>query len=420
MPGIGRLSPDWRLPGADGRQLAARARSRRTLRCCLVVQAFAMCAATAPSFAQASSRSPAEQRIAAAQAALQRPQAGADTYTELALALARRARETSDPAYYEQAEEAIKSSLRLAPGNFEARKMQAWVLLGRHEFAAALELARALNKQAPDDLLVYGFLTDAHAELGNYKEAEEACQWMLDLRPGNTPAFTRAAYLRELFGDVDGAIELMTAAYERTPPTEVEDRAWMLTQLAHLQMLAGRLEYAEQLLIDALALFPKYHYALGNLAKVRSGQGKHAEAADLLKQRYEAAPHPENLHALAEALERAGRAKEAEAAYVEFEAQALRESAGWDNANRELVFYYANHARKPAEALRIAQLEIARRQDVYTLDAYAWALHVSNRSAEARAHIDRALAVGIKDPEVLSRAAMIGAAAGKPSAPEVK
>ena len=31
--------------------------------------------------------------------------------------------------------------------------------------------------------MVYGLLTDAHVELGNYAEAEKACQWMLDLRP---------------------------------------------------------------------------------------------------------------------------------------------------------------------------------------------------------------------------------------------
>jgi hypothetical protein len=75
-----------------------------------------------------------------------------------------------------------------------------------------------------------------------------------------------------------------------------------------------------------------------------------------------------------------------------------------DNANRELIFYYANRARKPAEALRVAEMEIARRQDVYTLDAYAWALHVNNRHAEARRQIDRALAVGVVDPLILKHA----------------
>ena len=350
---------------------------------------------------------PAEEKIAAAERMVAANPNKVDAQNELALAYARRARETGDPTYYSKADGAIDRSLQLAPENFEALKLRAWVLLGRHEFARALELARALNKRAPDDLLVYGFLTDAYAELGQYKAAEESCQWMLDLRPGNIPAFTRAAYLRELFGDLEGALELMTAAYERTVPSEVEDRAWILTQVGHLELLAGRYGNAERVLNEALKLVPEYHYALANLGKVRLAEKKYAEASDLLKRRYDRAPHPENLYTLAEALEKAGRKSEARAAYAEFEAGALREAEGWDNANRELVFYFAGHGGKPKEALRIARLEVGRRQDVYTLDAYAWALHVNGERDEAIAQIERALSVGVKDPDVLSRAAVI-------------
>ena len=351
--------------------------------------------------------SPAEQAVTAAQKVVTANPESSDGYNQLALAFTRRARETADTEYYDKAEEAVARSLELTPGTFEGQKMRAWMLLGKHEYRQALELALSLNKQMPDDLLVHGLLTDANTELGNYKEAEESCQRMLDLRPGNIPAFTRASYLREIFGDIDGAIELMVKAYERTPPLEVEDRAWILTHLGHLELVAGRTESAEPVLQEALKLFPNYHYALGVLAKVRSAQKKHNEAADLLKQRYAAAPHPENLFTLAEELEHAGRRAESASAFTEFEAGALRESAGWDNANRELVFYYANHARKPAEALKIAQIEIARRKDVHTLDAYAWALHVSNRDREALEYVNRALEVGIKDPEILARAGVI-------------
>ena len=63
---------------------------------------------------------------------------------------------------------------------------------------------------------------------------------------------------------------------------------------------------------------------------------------------------------------------------------------------------------RPEEALRVAQLEISRRHDVYTLDAYAWALHANKRNHEARVQMERALAVGVKDPDVLFRAAIIG------------
>jgi tetratricopeptide (TPR) repeat protein len=363
----------------------------------------------APAAAGPRGPTPAEQRIAAAERAVKAQPKSADAHNELAVALARRARETADPRFYARAEEAIATSLALAPDNFEALKMRAWVLLGKHEFAAALNVAQALNKRMPDDLLVYGLLTDAYVELGRYKEAEEACQWMLDLRPGNIPAFTRAAYLRELFGDLEGAIELMTKAYERTPPFEAEDRAWLLTQIAHLSRLEGKLGEAERLLHEASAQFPNYHYTLGELARVRTAQGRHAEAVTLLQQRYAAAAHPENLYELARALDRAGLRAEARTSYSRFEQQARAESEKWDNANRELTSYYLDVARRPQEGLRTASLEFARRQDIYTLGAYARALHANRRADKARSIMRRALDVGIKDPEVLAHAKMLGA-----------
>src|SRR5262249_35793980 len=134
--------------------------------------------------AVAQSASPAQERIAAGGKTVALDNTKDGTFYQLALALARRAPETSDRGYYKRADEAIDASLRLAPDNFAAQKMRVWVMLGRHEFGRALELATALNKRSADDLQTYGFLTDANAELGNYKAAEEACQWMLDLRPG--------------------------------------------------------------------------------------------------------------------------------------------------------------------------------------------------------------------------------------------
>jgi tetratricopeptide (TPR) repeat protein len=353
---------------------------------------------------------PAQRRIAEARAAVEK-QPSAAGWSELALALTRRARETADPAFYEQAEEAVQRSLTLGPDNLEALKARAWVRLGQHRFAEARDLALALNRRVPDDVFVYGLLTDAHVELGEYAEAERACQWMLDLRPGNVPALTRAAYLRELFGDAEGAREAMQMALEGTPPAEVEDRAWISMQIGHLHLLAGRTAAAERALRQALELFPDYHYALAGLARVRQAQGRHREAAALMQQRYDAAPHPENLFDLGEALSRAGRRVEAQRAFVRFERAARAESDGPDNANRELIFYYLDHAKRSADGLRLARREAALRRDVFTLDALAWALHANGRTREARQTLQEALKVGVKDPKLLRHARVIGAPA---------
>ncbi len=213
--------------------------------------------------------SPAERSMAQANQLIAKNPKNFEAYNALALALSRRAHETSDVKFYTQAEETLRQSFEISPGNFDGGRILVWLLLGKHEFAAAREQARKLKKKMPDDVMVYGFLTDANIELGDYNEAEESAQLMLDLRPGNRPGLTRAAYLRELFGDIDGALDLMNMALQSTPPSEVEDAAWIVTQMAHLDLTVGKTAEAEKQLQHALALFPDYHYALGSLSKVR-------------------------------------------------------------------------------------------------------------------------------------------------------
>jgi tetratricopeptide (TPR) repeat protein len=378
----------------------------------LIVLAAAGPWAESPGGSAEKTLSPAQQSVAQAEKLIAKNSKDFEAYNALALALSRRARETSDVMFYTQAEQALQKSFEISPGNFDGERIRVWLLLGKHEFAAALEAAQKLNKKMPDDLMLYGFLTDANVELGNYKDAETAAQWMLDLRPGNIPGLTRAAYLRELFGDIDGALDLMEMAYESTPPSESEDRAWILTQMAHLNLMIGKSSQAENLIQQALVMFSGYHYALGNLAKVRIQQKRYTEATELLKQRYQAAPHAENLYDLAEAFNLAGRAEEANKAFAEFEQKSLVESHRADNSNHELIFYYADHAKQPAKALEVAKREVARRHDVYTLDSYAWALHVNGQYNEARKQIETALAVGIRDAKLFRHAGEIALQCG--------
>lgn len=361
------------------------------------------------------SASPAARRIAAARQEIARDGSRVEPWNELALALARRARETANPAFYAEAWQATERSLALQPDNLEGRKLQAWILLGQHEFARAVDAAEKLNKAVPDDVLVYGLLVDGYVQLGQYDKAETAAQWMLDMRPGNVPGLTRGAHLRELFGDHAGAVEFMDAAYRRTPDNELEDRAWILTQIGHLSLLTGRLQAAEQVLGDALALFPEYHYALAAMADVRMQQGRVDDAVALRERHFAAAPHPENQYELGVALARAGRMDDAKAAWDAFERAALKESSNWDNANIELVYYYADHAGRPAEALALAEREAARRRDVRTLEALAWAMHRSGKSKEALVPMKKALAVGIKDAVSFYHAGAIALAAGAAS-----
>ena len=100
-------------------------------------------------------------------------------------------------------------------------------------------------------------------------------------------------------------------------------------------------------------------------------------------------------------VERAGKTDAAGKAYSEFEQEALREQNLADNANRELAAYYTDYARQPAKALEIATAELARRHDAFTLDAHAWALAACGDYVQAAAEMAKALAFGIRDPEIL-------------------
>jgi hypothetical protein len=74
-----------------------------------------------------------------------------------------------------------------------------------------------------------------------------------------------------------------------------------------------------------------------------------------------------------------------------------------------LIAYYVDYAKQPEKALKIAEQELARRHDVLTLDAHAWALAALGRYEEANAELHQALAVGTKDPKVLHHAEVIAA-----------
>jgi tetratricopeptide (TPR) repeat protein len=350
---------------------------------------------------------PAQQKISWAEASIKAHPDHSQPYNDLAVAYVQRVRETADPSYYAQAETAIQKSFQITPGNLEGEKARLMILLGRGEFAQALTLAKALNKKTPDDVLLYGFIADAAIELGEYADAEQAAQWMLDMRPGNVPGLLRGAALRRLYGDTHGAMDFFNQAYQQMAPTQTEELSWTLTEMADLQLSTGNVESAEKLVHSALQLFPGYFAAVEQLARVQTAQLHYSAAADLLLERNQNFPTPQSRYALAQALERAGRTSEADLAYTDFVTTARPLADGNDNANEELISYYLGRGHDPAEALRIAQLEIARRRDVNTLDAYAWALSGNGRYQEAQKQIAKALAVGVREAAMFYHAGVI-------------
>lgn len=205
--------------------------------------------------------SPVERRIELAQRRIQSEPKNAQAYNELAFALCRAARDNGEVKLYDDADAALQKSLQLSPGNRDAFKLGVTVLLGKHQFAEALKLASDLQVHNHDDITIWGLLVDANVGLGKLDDAERDAQWILDLRSGSSLGFTKAAGLRELFGDPEGAIEFYEEAARRTSQSDLDERAWLMTQNARLQLKLGNTQRAQALLSEALTLFPNSQLA---------------------------------------------------------------------------------------------------------------------------------------------------------------
>ncbi len=370
--------------------------------------------------------SPAEQRIANARRQIAADPKRTQPYEDLALASIRRVRETSNPAFYADADAALKTGLRLAPGDFELQKTGVALLLGEGQFAAALAKARILNKQVPDDVTVYGYVAEAAIVLGKYSEAEAATQWMLNLRANNTPALLLAAELRVVWGDTAGALPLLNQAFGQTPQIESEELAWIANRIASAALGTGQLDAASSALARAEQLFPGSPVTLANLARLHLAEGRPAEAIALLEHRLtveqaQGIPSADTLYLLALAKHQAG-SPDAPTTFSRFQASAEEAaqapSSDASDSTTHLILYDAGlpgmPAANPSAALSLAEHASANRQDVNTLDAYAWALYANGRYAEAQTEIGKALAVGIREPRIFEHAGAIASRLNQP------
>ncbi len=109
--------------------------------------------------------------IDAAQKVIEKAPEMAVGYNKLAIVYIRRARETGDFSLNSKAQTAVSRALEIQPDNYDAKKLEASLLLTFHRFQEALKAATELQQTHPQDSFIYGVLTDSNVELGNYQQA---------------------------------------------------------------------------------------------------------------------------------------------------------------------------------------------------------------------------------------------------------
>src|SRR4030095_7213225 len=284
----------------------------------------------------------------------------------LGWAFVAKARESFDPGLYKLAEQCAWCIEKRNPQSQEAMLLRAYVLQNLHRFKESETLARRLVQQRGLSF-DYGLLGDALMEQGKLGNAVEAYQRMMNSKP-DLRAYARAAHMRWLKGDLEGAIDAMQLAVSASTPSDTESAAWVNKRLAFYEFQAGRANEAEQRCALALSLQNNYAPTLLLKGKVLLAQNRFLEAVDALRNAAELNPLPEYQWTLAEALRVAGKEKEAS----EVEAQLRQRGASTDP--RTLALYLATRHDSPETALRLARAELDSRSDVFSHDALAWSL----------------------------------------------
>ena len=320
-------------------------------------------------------------------------------------------RENGEASYLTRAETLLAPFLRQTPPPGETLGLYAWLALFKHEFKAAAEWAEKARAQQPRESWNYGILSDAFLEMGDYQKAVTYAQRMMDLKP-DQGSYSRAAYLRSLHGDHDGAIELWGSAI-RSGARTGEYTAWCRVELGDEYFNRGRLHEAEQAYQAALNSFPGYHRGLAGLAKVRAAQGRWADAAELYQNAVDVVPYLPYIAALGDVYQATGQFEKADQQYQLVEHVAHLDRLNQILYNRDLALFYADHANHLDQAIHLARKELDVRNDIYSYDVLAWVLYRQGRYIEARTAISQAVKLGTKDPRLLFHAGMVMSATGQ-------
>lgn len=201
-----------------------------------------------------------------------------------------------------------------AKTRFEATTLKANVLLAQHRWHEGLEWAErayALNGHSSE---VYAALIDANVELGQYDRAVELTDKLMQVRPGLT-AYARASYLRELHGDIDGAIEAMKHAVEAGYPG-YENTEWCRVRLGELLEEKGDLHSAEAVYRMSMQNRDHNPFAMAAIGRIYTKQGRFAEAESMISCALEIVPEISFQEDLFSLYEEWGDAEKAQRAYT--------------------------------------------------------------------------------------------------------
>lgn len=284
-------------------------------------------------------------------------------------------RRAADPAYYTRAEQALKRSLNVQPG--DRGNEAAWVGLAslanaRHDFVTAKKWGETVRARQPKQWAVYPELIDAYNGLGDQKSAITAVEKYTALRAG-VPALGRTAQMyRDRGWREDALATAQDAANRAKSPAE---KAACLSRLGDLAWERGEPQEAVAQYGAALRTDRAHHASLAGRARALAALGRTDEAQRDYQAALAKSPRPEYLLELGELYESLGLDGDSVNQYSRLRTSLTRARAQGVDEALLLGRFEAAHgdADAAAEQLR-AEWDLGHRSAAVA-DALGWALH---------------------------------------------
>ncbi|GAC1656576.1 MAG: hypothetical protein NVS9B1_12280 [Candidatus Dormibacteraceae bacterium] len=328
----------------------------------------------------------------------------------LSAAYLQKVREVSDPSYYAKVESLLQTALVQQPEDVNALTLMGSLSLGRHQFADGLAWGTRARAAGPTSAEPLGVIVDAQVELGRYPEAVATAQAMVNRRP-DLASYSRVSYLRELHGDVPGAIVAMKQAVTAGGDGG-ENVAYVEVLLGNLYFNSGDVDRAAAAYTEAERFFPGYIHALAGQAQVAAARGRVQLAVDTYRKVTEIFPLPQYVIALGDAYAALGDEVNAGRTYDLAEAEQKLYQAAGVNLDAELALYAADHHRSVELGLAAARRAIVDRPTIGSADVLAWTLYQAGDYGGALAASGDAHRLGTQEALLYFHSGMIKAKLG--------
>ncbi len=308
--------------------------------------------------------------------------------------------------YYTAIEKILNGILSIDPQNFEAKVYKASLRMSQHQFADAKKLAEEARSINPDNAYVYGILVDANVELGNYEEAVVVSDKMQAIKP-SLESYSRASYLREIYGDNNGAIDAMKLAVKAGLPGS-EPQCWSRNVLGELYINTNRMEDAEQAFAENLVMRPSYAPSMAGLAKVEAKRKNYTRALALLDSATAIMQQSSFEEQKADVYAAMGDNKKAMEKYNEVQKMLVTDAnSGHHSVSLELAQSFAK-TNQWDSAYKYAMMEYAiRPKNIDVNNELAWIAYNQKNILKAKDYLKTAMLTGSKNPELLKRASSI-------------